>query len=156
VEILIAAGADLNAQDITGMTALSWASIKGFPKIVGILISQGADAGTKSKDGKIALQFSKMTLANTQKAHSTAPAEDFPETQLKLKVKLGKYEKWSKSSKRRGARNKRSNPEEFGGADGFASPLFRVGLWEQAPNHLKLHRSRAVLLSFIEKTECPL
>ena len=93
VEILIAAGADLNARDITGLTPLSWASIKGFPKIVEILISGGADVGAKSKDGKTALRLSKMILANTQKALSTLPSEDSPETLLKLKVKLGKHEK---------------------------------------------------------------
>ncbi|CAK4033478.1 DASH complex subunit ask1 [Lecanosticta acicola] len=55
VEILVDAGADVNAKSKTGRTPLCEASIEGHEKIVRILIEAGVDVNAKSKTGRIPL-----------------------------------------------------------------------------------------------------
>lgn len=43
VKSLIAAGADINAQNVAGMTPLIWASMMGAPEIAQLLLEAGAD-----------------------------------------------------------------------------------------------------------------
>ena len=49
------AGADVNAKDNTGFTALIWASIYGHTEIVRKLLNAGADVNAKTNSGQTAL-----------------------------------------------------------------------------------------------------
>lgn len=59
VELLVNAGADINAKDARGMTALTFAvsSDHPDPRIVRLLLAKGADPSLKSKDGETALDW---------------------------------------------------------------------------------------------------
>jgi ankyrin repeat protein len=57
VKALIEAGADVNAKDRQGKTALVVASEKGHLDSVKILLDNGADVNAKTKDGCTALMF---------------------------------------------------------------------------------------------------
>lgn len=58
-KILVAAGADVNASDVSG-TALMGVSFKGFLEIAEYLISVGADVNAKSGNGTTALHYAAM------------------------------------------------------------------------------------------------
>src|SRR3990170_2743515 len=58
VEQLIADGANVNAQDCNGRTALIWATIKGNEGIMKLLFANGADSLIKDNDGQNALENS--------------------------------------------------------------------------------------------------
>lgn len=64
-ELLIEAGADVNAQDIAGNTALMGVCFKGFNDIVQFLIEKGADVNLKNKVGGTALSFAATFNQNT-------------------------------------------------------------------------------------------
>ncbi len=53
----ITAGADLNAQDVSGWTALMWAAFKGNKPVVQRLLERGADNGLTSFHGDTALSI---------------------------------------------------------------------------------------------------
>lgn len=55
VKTLLAKGADINAKDHDGMTALMLASITGHVDVVQVLLAKGADVETKENDGATAL-----------------------------------------------------------------------------------------------------
>jgi len=55
VKSLLAAGADVNAADNEGVTALIWATYKGHSQTVKALLHAGADADAKGMDGLTAL-----------------------------------------------------------------------------------------------------
>jgi ankyrin repeat protein len=55
VKFLLAIGADVNAKDEVGMTALGGASIGGHIKIVRLLLDNGADVNARDKFGGTAL-----------------------------------------------------------------------------------------------------
>ena len=57
---LLKAGADINAQDKDGRTALIWASRWGYAEVVTTLVTQGGvDQSIKDKDGYSALDIAK-------------------------------------------------------------------------------------------------
>jgi len=55
VQWLIDGGADLDASDLHGKTALMWAAGSGYDKVVQLLIDNGADFERKDNEGKTAL-----------------------------------------------------------------------------------------------------
>lgn len=59
-EILIGAGADLNASDGMGNTALMGSCFKGNTEVVRYLIESGADVNAKAANGGTALHFAAM------------------------------------------------------------------------------------------------
>ena len=58
VKDLLARGADVNAKDETGKTALLWvAPARDNPEMVKVLIAKGADVNAKDKEGETALMI---------------------------------------------------------------------------------------------------
>ena len=55
VKRLLAAGAEVNAKDLEGQTALIWASKQGHLEVVRTLLATRADVNPKGKDGWTAL-----------------------------------------------------------------------------------------------------
>ena len=54
------AGADPNARDSDGMTALMWAACcSKNPNVIAVLVDAGASVRTKDKDGRKALDFAR-------------------------------------------------------------------------------------------------
>ncbi len=62
VQSLIEQGADVNAIDNNGNTALMWASARGHTETVGFLIDKGADVNAVDNDGDTALKIAKSWL----------------------------------------------------------------------------------------------
>ena len=56
-ELLIAAGADVDAKDNTGWTPLQMAASNGHKEIVELLIAKGADVNVKNNDGYTPLDY---------------------------------------------------------------------------------------------------
>lgn len=50
-------GANINAYDAKGCTALIWSAYKGYPACVSLLLSRGADAARTDNSGKDAYQY---------------------------------------------------------------------------------------------------
>jgi len=59
-QYLLAAGADVNAQDTAGNTALMGVCFKGHTALAELLIAHGADVNIKNKTGGTALSFAKQ------------------------------------------------------------------------------------------------
>ena len=55
VELLLSKGADVNAKDSKGETALMVAAFYGRKETVELLLSKGADVNAKDNEGKTAL-----------------------------------------------------------------------------------------------------
>ena len=56
-ELLIAAGADVNAKGVDGWTPLHWAARKGREGVTELLITKGAVVNSKANDGKTPLDW---------------------------------------------------------------------------------------------------
>ncbi len=61
IEVLMAAGADINAVDKDGWTALTWASWSGLNTVAAKLIELGADLKLADKKGNTALMIAAQT-----------------------------------------------------------------------------------------------
>ena len=59
VRTLLAKGADVNAEDNDGNTALMASAKNGHTNIVQVLLKQGADVNAKTKSGETALMIAK-------------------------------------------------------------------------------------------------
>lgn len=57
VEVCIENGADVNARDMDGFTALMWACMRGNFEIVKYLVERGADVNAKNDAGFTALMM---------------------------------------------------------------------------------------------------
>ena len=57
VELLLAAGAGVDAKDKKGWTALQYATLEGYAAVVELLLTAGADVSAKDKDGRTVLQY---------------------------------------------------------------------------------------------------
>ena len=80
-------GADINARDNYGWTALIYAAINGYTEIARLLLSAGADVNIKANDGNTALmeaknynhpeivKLLKQNAKNKAKANSTKKAK---------------------------------------------------------------------------------
>ena len=60
LELLVKNGADVNARDNTGSTALMMASYEGNVDVVKMLLENGADLNATEKSGKTALSIAKL------------------------------------------------------------------------------------------------
>ena len=56
LRLLLEHGADINMQDVNGLTPLQWASFDGALEVVRLLLEHGADVEAKNSYGKTALQ----------------------------------------------------------------------------------------------------
>jgi len=61
-QALLAAGAEVNAKDEDGWTALMWAARMGSNDIVELLLSKGADVNAKDEDGTTALMYAAASI----------------------------------------------------------------------------------------------
>jgi ankyrin repeat protein len=61
VEVLLAHGANVNAQNTAGRTLLMNAARYGYPPLVELLLQHGADARLESQDGERAVDFAGLT-----------------------------------------------------------------------------------------------
>jgi ankyrin repeat protein len=68
VQALLNRGANVNATDHEGKTALMWAAQNGRQDVVPVLLEKGADVNAKDKKGKTALDLAR----NYQQEHTGA------------------------------------------------------------------------------------
>jgi len=62
VRLLLENGANVNARDRYGWTALMWAVFKGYKEIVKLLLENGADVNVRDFFGNTALKFASMKI----------------------------------------------------------------------------------------------
>ena len=79
-ELLIAAGADVNAKGVDEWTPLHWAARKGREGVTELLITKGAVVNSKANDGKTpldwAIQKSRIETADILRKHGGKTAEE--------------------------------------------------------------------------------
>ena len=82
-ELLIAAGADVNAKGVDEWTPLHWAARKGREGVTELLITKGAVVNSKANDGKTpldwAIQKSRTETADILRKHGGKTAEELEE-----------------------------------------------------------------------------
>jgi ankyrin repeat protein len=73
VKVLLENGADVNAKDNDGGTALMWAARRGYVDVVVLLLVQRADVNSRNKNGETALMWAAREgnpdVVNLLKAH---------------------------------------------------------------------------------------
>ena len=57
IKLLVEKGADINAQDGRGCTALMRAAYIGYPELVNFLLEHGADKSVKDYEGNLAIHY---------------------------------------------------------------------------------------------------
>ena len=88
VQALLAKGADVNAKDIMGVTALMEAAMQGHTETVKVLLTHGADVSAKTNDGNTALMgaalesHTDIVLALLAKGADVAPRTNTGATPL--------------------------------------------------------------------------
>jgi ankyrin repeat protein len=84
VQALLAHGADVNAKNKFGCTALMMAAVEGHADIVQALLSQGADVNAKDNDGYTALlaaeQMGHKEIVRMLKKDGAKVSGDFPQS----------------------------------------------------------------------------
>jgi ankyrin repeat protein len=78
VKNLLEIGADVNAKDKSGITALMFASADGNKDLAALLLAKGADVDAKNNNGETALDltgYEDIKALLRQYGHSTAPAD---------------------------------------------------------------------------------
>ncbi len=88
VKFLINKGADINKQGIYGWTPLMSAAIYGHKDIVAFLLSCGADANVKNRDGETVFDIAKNS---TNKNMTKIIEEGLKKYQENIKKELSKY-----------------------------------------------------------------
>ncbi len=73
---LNSAAADLNAKDNKGITALMWATLKGFADVVETLLSNGAEVNAKTTEGLTAQRMSQRIIADLKRSLGEAENDD--------------------------------------------------------------------------------
>jgi len=76
VELLIAAGADVNARDDGGDTPLLNAAAFGQKEIVELLIGKGAEVNAKNANGETPLDWAKGEIADLLRKHGGKTGEE--------------------------------------------------------------------------------
>jgi len=86
IQLLLRAGADVNAWDSMSMTALSWAAMRSSnPQVIRVTLEAGADAESRDVGGDTPLMFgarhnpSPAVLAALLAAHANLEARDHTE-----------------------------------------------------------------------------
>lgn len=82
VQLLLDAGADVNARDSSGATALHGAAGQGWNSVISLLAARGADLGAKDGRGRMAIELTRGEVATSGRAQGT-PAR--PETEALLR-----------------------------------------------------------------------
>ena len=67
IEEAIMNGANVNAKDNEGWTALIWAAIRGHIEVVEVLLKHGADVNAKNNNGRTALFWARFFPFTDQK-----------------------------------------------------------------------------------------
>jgi ankyrin repeat protein len=78
LKVLVAGGADVNAVNDAGMTALHYAAQRGSDRIIQYLAEQGAKFDVKNKQGRTVADFARGRTAALVAKLSGAPAPDAP------------------------------------------------------------------------------
>jgi hypothetical protein len=81
VKLLLAKGAEVNAQDKRGRTALIVASKDGYREVVQILLAYGADVNGRDKKGNTALDWASFS------GYGVSPKPDIQEMLMKAGAK---------------------------------------------------------------------
>jgi uncharacterized protein len=94
VNTLLTEGADINAKDLCGRTALTWASNLGRTQVLKLLLDKKADVHARDESGRTALMWAakqrhagvvKLLLENKADANAK---DDYGETALTLAISL--------------------------------------------------------------------
>jgi hypothetical protein len=88
VKLLLGAGASVKDKDITGKTALYWATQRADPEVVRVLIEAGANVNAKVDMGMSALQLAKAELLSSENDFSDKDMRDAYKTRVQKVIDL--------------------------------------------------------------------